>query len=102
MGVPRQGALVAPRLKKWIEHRPRFHRACEICISPNSWTIVCKEVKVGLPETHNFDLSRALVLLVLRGCLCFAGMPNKYSDAVMMQFCVFQACRNYQNINCDV
>jgi len=61
--------------------------------------MVCKKVKVGLPEVHNFDFSCIVVLLMLHGCLCFAGIPNKESDAVAMQLCVLQSCQNRQNIN---
>jgi len=69
---------------------------------PNRLTFFCKEVKVGHPEIQSFDFSRGSVLLVLRGCMCLAGMPNKFSDAVMMQVRVLEACQNYQNINLDV
>jgi len=72
---------------------------CGTCFSPNSLTIFCKEVKVGCPDIHNFDFARAVVLLVLRECWCFARMPNKYSDAVMMQLRVFQACPKIAKIS---
>merc|ERR1712039_433713 len=75
---------------------------CGTCFSANSRTIFSKEVNVGLSEIHSFDFSGAVVLVVLRGCLCFAGMLNKDSDAALLQVRVLQACQIYQNISVDV